>query len=53
MTRENMPMDETITSFADRLVELFERVNEHNRGSKPVSGSTVVYSIVGKRLPHP
>ena len=33
-TRNNMPMDETITSFCDRMVELFEMVNEANGGGK-------------------
>ncbi|SEL84221.1 ADP-ribosylglycohydrolase [Parapedobacter koreensis] len=45
-TRDNMPMDETITSFADRLVDLFEVVNENNGGSKSVSGQALVYNIV-------
>jgi ADP-ribosylglycohydrolase len=33
-TRENMPMDETITSFADRLIELAERVILENGGRR-------------------
>ncbi len=45
-TRDNMPMDETITSFADRLIDLFEIVNESNGGSKTVSGDVLVYHIV-------
>lgn len=44
-TRDNMPMDETITSFADRLIELFEMVNESNGGSKGIAGNRVVYNI--------
>jgi hypothetical protein len=44
-TRENMPMDETITSFADRIIELFEMVNEQNGGKKVVVNNTVVYEI--------
>ena len=44
-TRDNMPMDETITSFADRIVELFEMVNEENGGAKTVVDNTVVYQI--------
>ena len=44
-TRDNMPMDETITSFADRIVELFEMVNEENGGTKTVVDNTVVYQI--------
>ena len=44
-TRDNMPMDETITSFSDRLVELFEMVNEANGGKKTLVNNTVVYQI--------
>jgi len=44
-TRDNMPMDETITGFADRLVELFEMVNENNGGKKLVINQTLVYEI--------
>jgi hypothetical protein len=44
-TRDNMPMDETITSFADRLIELFEIVNQENGGSKYVLDKTLVYTI--------
>ena len=43
--RDNMPEDETITSFADRLIELFELVNENNGGSKKVNDNVVVYEI--------
>ena len=44
-TRDNMPMDETITSFADRLIDLFELVNETNGGKKTVVNQVVVYDI--------
>jgi len=44
-TRENMPLDETITSFADRIIELFEMVNEENGGKKMVAHQTLVYEI--------
>lgn len=44
-TRDNMPMDETITSFADRLVDLFEMVVEENGGGKKVVNQTLVYEI--------
>ena len=44
-TRENMPMDETITGFADRIIELFEMVNEENGGKKVVANQTLVYEI--------
>jgi hypothetical protein len=45
ITRDNMPMDETITSFSDRIIELFEMVNEANGGAKTVENKTVVYQI--------
>ncbi|MDP3912546.1 MAG: ADP-ribosylglycohydrolase family protein [Bacteroidota bacterium] len=44
-TRDNMPMDETIISFADRVVDVFEMVNQKNGGSKTVVNKTVVYNI--------
>ncbi len=44
-TRDNMPMDETITSFADRLIELFELVNENNGGRKMIVNKVVVYEV--------
>lgn len=43
--RDNMPMDETITSFADRLIDLFEMVNQDNGGRKYVLDKVVVYDI--------
>jgi hypothetical protein len=45
VTRENMPEDETITSFADRIVELFEMVNEDKGGSKEVKNNVMGYLI--------
>ncbi len=45
VTRDNMPDDETITSFADRIVELFEMVNEEKGGSKKVKNNVMVYQI--------
>jgi len=44
-SRDNMPMDETLTSFADRIIELFEMVNETNGGRKTVVNNQVVYQI--------
>jgi hypothetical protein len=44
-TRENMPEDETITSFADRLVEIFEMVNGQNGGEKALENNRMVYRI--------
>lgn len=44
-TRDNMPMNETITSFADRIIELFEMVNMENGGEKTLENNQVVYRI--------
>ena len=51
-TRDNMPMDETITSFADRLIDLFEIQNEKNGGSKKVENSVPVY-VIRQESPRP
>src|SRR5690606_20881241 len=51
-TRDNMPMDETITSFADRLVDLFEIVNTSNGGSKSVTSQGLVYHVI-REAPKP
>jgi len=45
VTRDNMPDNETITSFADRVVELFEMVNEEKGGLKKVKNNVMVYQI--------
>lgn len=45
VTRDNMPMDETITSFADRVIELFEMVNEQNGGAQILHNDTITYKI--------
>jgi len=45
VTRDHMPMDETITSYCDRLVDVFEIQNEKNGGKKAVINNTVVYQI--------
>jgi hypothetical protein len=44
-TRDKMPDDETITSFADRIIELFKVINKQKGGSRVVSNNTVVYRI--------
>jgi hypothetical protein len=44
-TRDNMPMDETITSFADRLIDLAERVILDHGGERKASGGQVQYRI--------
>lgn len=44
-TREDMPEDETITSYADRLVDLSERVITGQGGQRVVLNGRVVYRI--------
>jgi hypothetical protein len=44
-TRENMPDDETITSFADRLIDLAEKVIVVQGGERAVQDSRIVYQI--------
>ena len=44
-TREGMPMDETITSFADRLTELAEKVIRHAGGDRALHRGRPVYHI--------
>ena len=44
-TRDFMPEDETITSFADRLILLAEQVILENGGKRSADGSRVTYSI--------
>lgn len=44
--RDQMPMDETITSFSDRLVDLFEMINEQNGGKKSVINNVTTYTIM-------
>jgi ADP-ribosylglycohydrolase len=44
-TREQMPMDETITSFADRLVEIAERVIREQGGERAIIGGQPVYRV--------
>ncbi len=44
-TRENMPADETITSFADRLIDLAERVIIEQGGQRLAKDGRVVYVI--------
>jgi hypothetical protein len=49
VTRDNMPKDETITGFADRLIELFEIVNTDNGGGKKIENNMVVYEISAEK----
>jgi hypothetical protein len=44
-TRENMPSDETITSFADRLVDLAERVILEQGGQRLARDARIVYRV--------
>ena len=44
-TRENMPADETITSFADRLVDLAERVVVEQGGRRSMKNGRIAYEI--------
>ncbi|QGY47210.1 hypothetical protein GM418_27160 [Maribellus comscasis] len=46
ITRDNMPMNETITSYADRIIELFEMVNSINGGEKVLDNNRMVYKII-------
>ncbi len=48
-TRENMPNDETITSFADRLIDLAERVIVEQGGERRIVDGQPVYRIVGEK----
>ena len=47
--RENMPDNETITSFADRIIDLSERVITNNGGERVVIDGTPVYKIVEEK----
>ena len=44
-TRENMPSDETITSFADRLIDLAEKVILEQGGERAVKDGKIIYRI--------
>jgi ADP-ribosylglycohydrolase len=44
-TRENMPEDETITSFADRLIDLAEQVIVRNGGARRLVGGRPVFDL--------
>jgi hypothetical protein len=44
-TRDGMPMDETITSYADRLIELAEKVVSQGGGERALRRSQPVYRI--------
>ena len=44
-TRDDMPMDETITSFADRLIDLAERVITERSGQRQNINGQITYHI--------
>ncbi len=44
-TRQNMPMDETITSFADRLIDLAEKVMAEQGGARVDHAGRIIYRI--------
>jgi hypothetical protein len=48
-TRDNMPQDETITSFADRLIDLAEQVIVQHGGERRRVNGTIVYRIVREK----
>jgi len=45
-TRDGMPMDETITSYADRVIDLAERVITENGGQRVIVRGHPVYRVV-------
>lgn len=45
-TRDEMPEDETITSFSDRLVDLAEKVIRENGGQREFANGEPMYRIV-------
>ncbi len=48
-TRENMPDDETITSFADRLTDLAERVIVEQGGRRLATNGRILYQIEAQK----
>jgi hypothetical protein len=47
-TRDGMPMDETITSFADRVIDLAEKVITENGGRRVIVRGRPVYRVVAE-----
>ncbi len=45
-TRDAMPMDETITSFADRLIDLAEKTITERGGERTIRSGRPVYRVV-------
>jgi hypothetical protein len=48
-TRDDMPMDETITSFADRLIELAGKVIIEKGGRKENVDGKIIYRIIPEK----
>ena len=48
-TRDDMPMDETITSFADRLIDLAEKVIIEKGGRKENVDGKIIYRIIPEK----
>jgi hypothetical protein len=48
-TRENMPEDETITSFADRLTDLAERLIIEQGGRRLTENGRIIYRIAAQK----
>jgi hypothetical protein len=48
-TRENMPEDETITSFADRLTDLAEKLIVEQGGSRLTADGRIIYRIATQK----
>ncbi|NQT01827.1 MAG: ADP-ribosylglycohydrolase family protein [Planctomycetes bacterium] len=48
-TRDEMPMDETITSFADRIIDLSERIIIENGGQRKNIKGQIVYQIPAEK----
>jgi len=48
-TREKMPMDETITGYADRVIDLVETVITKQGGKRILTGSQVIYQIPAEK----
>ena len=44
-TRDDMPMDETITSFADRIIDMSERVITEQGGQRENINGQIIYRI--------
>jgi hypothetical protein len=47
--RDNMPEDETITSFADRVIDLAERVIINNGGERVLKDGNPIYMITTEK----